>query len=157
VCRCILGFYVSYPSKSTKICLLGFHFLLIAFPSHRRRSDIELCWLLANLRLRVKSEWDSKKCILRETLHANFLQVSWSSPTNSKTARWSAFAKSLRHYFKGIQRVSCIIVYSRINPSNDELHLICHLLVLLGAPPILHSVSKVRPTRCNPFSICLFP
>jgi len=95
VCRCILGFYVSYPSKSTNICLLGFHLLLIAFPSHRRRSDIELCSLLANLRLREKSECDSKKCILRDTLHANFLQVSWSSPTNSKTARWSAFANTV--------------------------------------------------------------
>jgi hypothetical protein len=30
-----------------------------------------------------------------------------------------------------------------INPLNDELNLICHLLALLGAHPILH-VSRIR-------------
>jgi hypothetical protein len=35
-------------------------------------------------------------------------------------------------------------LYSRINPSDAELNLICQLLLLLGAYPILHSISKVR-------------
>jgi hypothetical protein len=36
-----------------------------------------------------------------------------------------------------------IFEFREINPLNAELNLICHLLALLGAHPILH-VSKIR-------------
>jgi len=45
--------------------------------------------------------------------------------------------------FKTIKTSSFVSLTSQINPLNAELNLICHLLALLGAHPILH-LSRVR-------------
>jgi len=40
----------------------------------------------------------------------------------------------------------CLVMCQEFNPLNTEVNPICHLLVLLGAHPILH-ISRIRVTQ----------
>lgn len=114
-----------------------FHLLLIAFPSHRRRSAIALCSFSRHYKIVNKVRMRQQEIYFKRHVTCQFF-VSVVKFTDNFKDSWmvEVCQHTLRHYFKGMLHFSCRIFYSCIK--NGVWHKACNLTINMQAYRLLY-------------------